>query len=107
MNGLQKAILAIGGIMLLANLAFPPWECRDQYRTVVTVARVDRQFVGNPPPDGLVALHSISHYVDWSLLGITSLAIVAGTGLLFALTVLFKDATAKLIRLFKWLHKPN
>ena len=87
MNIWQKAILLLGGIVLLANLAFPPWELRKPvlYGPVV-VARMERRFVMNPPEAGQYHVSGI----DWPLLGVTSAAIVVGAGLLFGVTVLFK-----------------
>ena len=86
-NTLQKVILAVGGVLLLANLAYPPWELRKPlvYGAVV-VARMERSFVMAPPPAGDYRVTCI----DWSLLGVTSLAVVVATGVLFGLTVIFK-----------------
>ena len=84
-NDLQKAVLTIGGIILLANLVFPPWEAHKPYPGGVIVTRMDRAFVASPPVIGQPEVAC----VDWSLLGATSLAIAVGTGVLFGLTALF------------------
>lgn len=103
MNWLQKATLILGGVLVLANVAFPPWMVVDIRTNGQTIAEYSagRKFVASRPtlqtlesyyPDGRSG-GRYGHeeaYVDWSLLGLTSLVIVLGDGLLFGLVTFLK-----------------
>ncbi len=81
MNGPQKGILLVGCVFLLANLVM----------TVYIAAQAG--FSESDPTRPSI----IDDYAAWS-----SLVIIAGTGVLFGLSFLFKDFADKVFRFFAY-----
>jgi len=96
MNLPQKIVLILGGIALLANLAFPPWgrwyhEPRPN-EAAVYVDDLGRSLILDPKFDRAFGTKYYYAGLDWERLGLSSAAVVVGTGVLFGLASAFKKS---------------
>jgi hypothetical protein len=89
MNRLQKATLLVGGVLMLLNFAYPPWESwrLGPAGQMFVQKQIGRAPITDPPLSETFPLGAHAR-IDWGLLGASAAAIVVGTGVVFGAVIL-------------------